>query len=97
VESRNPSGEPFISFVHPDDVEATNKVSEHLATPGTDPVVGFENRYRTSNGSYCAIEWNVVSADSSLYCVAHDVTSQWADREHLRVQERGLLEARSVG
>lgn len=87
-------GQPFISFVHPDDVEATVRVAEQLATPGTDPVIGFENRYRTSNGGYRAVEWNVVSADGVLYFVAHDVTVQREEREHLRTQEQGLLESR---
>jgi PAS domain S-box-containing protein len=86
---------PFISFVHPDDVEATVQAAEHLATPGTDPIVGFENRYRTSTGSYLAVEWNVVSADGVLYFVAHDVTTQRAEGEQLRMQEQGLSEARA--
>ncbi len=87
-------GEPFISFVHPDDVEATTKAAQHLAQPGADPIVGFVNRYRSSTGSYRSIEWNVVTADSVFYFVAHDITVQRAEQEQLRTQEQGLLEAR---
>jgi PAS domain S-box-containing protein len=87
-------GSPFISFVHPDDVAATLRVAEQLATPGTAPIIGFENRYRKRDGTYCAVEWNVVTADSVMYFVAHDITTQRAEREQLRTQEQGLLEAR---
>jgi PAS domain S-box-containing protein len=87
-------GSPFISFVHPDDIEATVEVARHLAIAGAAPVVGFENRYRTNKGSYRDIEWNVVTDDHVLYFVAHDITTQRAEREQLRTQEVGLVEAR---
>ena len=86
--------EPFISFVHPDDVQATVQAATQLATPGTAPVVGFENRYRTIDGSYRAIQWNTVTADGVLYFVAHDITTQRDERERMHTQERELLEAR---
>jgi PAS domain-containing protein len=37
---------PFISFVHPDDVDATVAVAAGLSGPGSRHVVAFENRYR---------------------------------------------------
>ena len=84
---------PFISFVHPDDVEATVHASEQLATPGTTPIIGFENRYRMSGGGYRALQWNSVAADGIVYFVAHDITTQRAEREKLRMQEQSLLDA----
>ncbi len=41
---------PFISFVHPDDVEATLDRPTQLADPG-DAVLTFENRYRRATGT----------------------------------------------
>jgi PAS domain S-box-containing protein len=87
--------EPFISFVHPDDRGVTVEVAAHLARPGTAPIVGFENRYRTIDGSYRAIQWSVASAQGVLYFAAHDITIQRAEREQLLVQERELLEAQN--
>ena len=87
--------EPFLNFVHPDDVAATMKVSESQSLVDSDPVIGFENRYRTSTGAYRVIEWNVVREESLLYFVAHDITNRKAAREELRLHEQGLHEARN--
>src|SRR5205823_5016528 len=42
--------EPFLSFVHPDDREATQAEAAKIAT-GVD-TISFENRYRCKDGSY---------------------------------------------
>ena len=42
---------PFISFVHPDDVEATRERGAVFADPDGDAVVTHENRYRTRTGT----------------------------------------------
>jgi PAS domain S-box-containing protein len=87
-------GEPFMSFVHPDDVDETLRVATQLAASGAAPLIGFENRYRTIDGHYRAIEWNVIAAEHVMYFVAHDVTIQHAERQRLLAQEQALLEAR---
>jgi diguanylate cyclase (GGDEF)-like protein/PAS domain S-box-containing protein len=70
--------EPFISFVHPDDVEATRDRSTLLAAPDSDAVVTFENRYRTCDGDYRCLSWTTVAVDGVLYFAAKDVTDQRA-------------------
>ena len=55
--------EPFISFVHPDDVEATMRAGRAAGGPGQPDVVGFENRYRTRDGDYRNLEWTGVAED----------------------------------
>ncbi|MDX6581750.1 MAG: hypothetical protein QOI10_934 [Solirubrobacterales bacterium] len=76
---------PFISFVHPDDVESTTESAIGLATPGSPPAISFENRYRTKDGAYRSIEWTTVAEADVLYFVATDVTerraAQTADEE----------------
>jgi PAS domain S-box-containing protein len=66
--------EPFISFVHPDDVEETLKQSQALASSSGTEVVSFENRYRTSSGGFRRLKWASVSDEQSSYFVARDVT-----------------------
>jgi diguanylate cyclase (GGDEF)-like protein/PAS domain S-box-containing protein len=70
--------EPFISFVHPDDVEATMARGVRLAEPGVPPVVSFQNRYRTRDGNYRSLHWTTVAEDGVLYFVAKDVTDRRA-------------------
>lgn len=45
---------PWLSFVHPDDVEATIRAAEEMRSG---PVQSFRNRYRTKGGEYRLLEW----------------------------------------
>jgi PAS domain S-box-containing protein len=79
---------PFMSLVHPDDVDATlhemAKLSEGVDT------ISFENRYRCHDGSYKLIDWQSRSlVDQGLiYAVARDVTSRRTAEHELREQQR---------
>jgi PAS domain S-box-containing protein len=63
----------LISFIHPDDIDKTNKEVANLATGKT---ISFENRYRKVNGEYVSLSWNVAPdpVTGKLYCIARDVT-----------------------
>ena len=65
---------PFITFVHPDDVEETLAQAASLASRSGTRVVSFENRYRTRSGTFRRLKWDVVSDDNASYFVARDVT-----------------------
>jgi diguanylate cyclase (GGDEF)-like protein/PAS domain S-box-containing protein len=69
---------PFISFVHPDDVEATAARAPLLADSGEEAVVTHENRYRTRSGTYRWLNWTTVAVDGILYFAAKDVTERKA-------------------
>lgn len=76
-------GVPFINFVHPDDLEATLKVVEKLASG--ELTISFENRYRCKNGNYISLSWNS-SPDpetGNLYSIARDITKEKAASQHL--------------
>jgi PAS domain S-box-containing protein len=66
--------EPFISFVHPDDVDATLEHARVLGAESGTEVVSFENRYRTSSGDFRWINWVGVSDAEAMYFVGRDVT-----------------------
>jgi len=68
---------PFIEFVHPDDLERTAAEAARLSEGGVD-LISFENRYRTKDGSYRWLEWNVrpLADRELLFAVARDVTER---------------------
>jgi PAS domain S-box-containing protein len=80
--------EPFISFVHPDDLAHTISGVQTL-TQG-DRVVNVENRYRCKDGSYRWISWSAMPyAQSNVwYAIGHDITDRKQAEELLRESER---------
>ena len=100
--------EPFISWVHPEDVDATLATAARLTQPGQPRAVGFENRYRTRDGSYRSLEWTAIGDGGDLYFATKDVTernaaaitTQRASRvrtQGLAVSSLGALESRGEG
>jgi len=67
---------PFMSFVHPADVDRTMAEVERSAAG--DSTRAFENRYRCRDGSYRWIYWNCVPhlEEGLLYAVGRDVTER---------------------
>ncbi|MUG99113.1 PAS domain S-box protein [Scytonema sp. UIC 10036] len=68
--------QPFLSFVHPDDVESTRVAAERFEAGNPAPF--FENRYRCKDGSYKWLSWaGVISPDRNVsYATARDVTER---------------------
>ncbi|MGE5085984.1 MAG: PAS domain-containing protein [Bacillota bacterium] len=67
---------PFFEFIHPDDHEPTRRNIESLNLGIRS--VGFENRYRTADGSYRTLSWSA-AVDSELgvrVASARDVTAE---------------------
>jgi len=69
---------PFISFVHPDDVEPTLVEAGKLAQGAK--AISFENRYRCVDDSFVWLSWNSVpdTETGMIYFVVRDVTDQKA-------------------
>ena len=69
---------PFTDFVHPDDVDLTNRESARLATG--ERTKCFENRYRCKDGSYRWLQWTVAPdlENHLLFAVARDTTASKA-------------------
>lgn len=63
---------PFISFVHPVDVAATQRQVVRLLAG--ERAVGFVNRYRHRNGSYRWLHWTVERMGDEYYGLALDIT-----------------------
>ena len=80
--------EPYVTFIHPDDLEPTLAIAGSLAHGPTD-IVDFENRYRAKDGSWRWLLWSARSDGERIYAVAKDVT-----RRKSLEQEREVLLAR---
>ncbi|PTX54882.1 PAS domain S-box-containing protein [Litoreibacter ponti] len=63
---------PFLEFLHPDDVAATEDA--YLKLQHGVPILKFENRYRHKDGSYRWLDWNAVPEGDLILCSARDIT-----------------------
>lgn len=82
--SRNELTEnPFLDFVHPDDIDSTLREYEKLKSGAL--VINFVNRYRKNDGSYLYFDWNATPnpATGKLYCIARDITARKAAEDQL--------------
>lgn len=84
---------PFFSFIHPDDLEVTNKEVQNL-TKGI-PTTNFMNRYRCKNGSYKWISWATTPDPKTglLYATGRDITELKETETALKRNEYLLKEA----
>lgn len=84
--------DPFISFVHPEDLATTQAEVERLVAG--EFTIAFENRYRCKNGSYRWLSWYATAsvAEQTIYAAARDVT-QRKQLENNLTQERNFIAA----
>lgn len=85
-------GQPFVSFVHPDDQAATIEASAGIAA-GHDLIM-FTNRYRRKDGTYIWMEWRSASIPERqlIYATARDITRHREAEETIRRQAAALME-----
>jgi diguanylate cyclase (GGDEF)-like protein/PAS domain S-box-containing protein len=78
-------GRSIVDFVHPDDISVTLAEIERLGS-GL-PRASFQNRFRTSDGSYKDLNWTIHSSGGNglLYAVARDVTEQAEANQMFRI------------
>lgn len=86
--ARELTSRPYIDFVHPDDLEATNREAALLAT-GNYETIWFENRYRCVDGTYRWLAWRVTvePAQKQIVASARDITELKRANESLRASE----------
>ena len=76
-----------LEFVHPDDHEGTLEARKRLAAG--EEILGFENRYMCSDGTYRWIEWNSFPLPEVelVFAVARDITRAKETERELRESE----------
>ena len=85
---------PFISFIHPNDVEAT--IESVKALSQGEELVGFENRYRCKDGSYRWFRWMAACYEGLIYATAHDLTEEKLAQE-LQNRQLAAIETATNG
>jgi PAS domain S-box-containing protein len=78
----------FGQLVHPDDAERSHAAFGELAH--NRPVLNFENRYRSKDGSYRWLSWVAVPEGSKMYCSARDITLEKQQAEALAARTAEL-------
>lgn len=84
--------QPFLHFVHEDDVAATAAETANLASADYETHT-FQNRYRCKDGSYRTLLWGARSVGGrggAIYATARDISERTAAQEQLRRSERFL-------
>lgn len=78
---------PMSEFIHPDDQEATASTRANIIQGNS--VRGFENRYRSKDGSYRWLSWNVhpLTEVGKVFSVARDITERKLAEETLLLSE----------
>ena len=84
--------EPFVHFVHPDDVATTSAVYEKQLLSGA-TIMRFENRYRCKDGSYRWLQWSAVPSvhEGTVFAAARDIT-ELKDAHAMLSRQHQLLE-----
>lgn len=91
--------QPFILFVHPDDVNSTQAEVEKIVRGDT--TINFRNRYRCKDGSYVWLDWTSVPVmeQEMMYAVARDITGRIETEEqllHYKEQLESMVEVRTA-
>ncbi|MEO5681716.1 MAG: PAS domain S-box protein [Chitinophagaceae bacterium] len=84
------SENPFLDFIHPDDIAATIREYDKLKAGAL--VIHFLNRYRKKDGSYLWFDWNATPNPGSgkLYCIARDITLRKKLEDELKRSNEAL-------
>ncbi|MDR6236431.1 PAS domain S-box-containing protein [Pseudomonas psychrotolerans] len=86
--------QPFMAFVHSDDLVATRQALADLQQG--EPAISFENRYRHRDGSYRWLSWNAVRNADLIYATVRDVSQQRQQAQDLAMAEDALRQSQKM-
>ena len=78
----------FVDFLHPDDIERTLALFEHMKQGGS--ALHFENRYQCKDGSYRWLSWVAVQEGDVFFCSARDITNNKEQLNMLKTAQDAL-------
>lgn len=88
---------PYLHFVHSDDIKTSQHEVEKIICG--EPSPSYVNRYRTKDGQYRYLQWNVTPDKNTgkLYATATDVTQARVDAENISRQKEMLVSMSQQG
>lgn len=84
-------GRPYLELLHEGDIERSMAAFEEVKSGN--PVLRFENRYRTKDGGFRWFSWVAVPEGDYFYCVVRDVTGD-KERDQTIADQRDEAELR---
>jgi len=87
-------GHPYEDFVNPEDIGASAEAFDRVQQGN--PVLHFENRYRTRAGEWRWLSWVAVPDGGKLYSVTRDVTVERERRAELQLAQDALRQAQKM-
>ncbi|HNW57660.1 MAG TPA: PAS domain S-box protein, partial [Bacteroidales bacterium] len=81
------TGKRFSDFVHPDEVEETDRI---IRLAHTQPVHNFRNRFKHQDGSFHWLEWNSLSSGNLIFASARDITYYEKTKNAIKESKSGL-------
>lgn len=75
--------QPYIQFVHPDDVLRTEAESSRIGEVDRE-LIAFDNRFRTQAGEWRWLRWNARTDGETWFAIAFDVTDRKRSEDRLR-------------
>lgn len=85
---------PYVDFVHPEDVTASDAAFAQVRQGN--PVLRFENRYRTKDGGWRWLSWAAVPEGGKLYSITRDVTEEKVRRVELEAAQEALRQSQKM-
>lgn len=87
---------PFIDFVHPEDLEKTNIEFAKLSKGANS--INFENRYVKKNGEVIYLQWKSIlkHSNNNVYAIAREITEIKKTQDKLVASERLLSDAQKI-
>ena len=87
-------GASFQDYLHPDDLAPSWAAFDKVMRG--EPVLNFENRYRTRDGSYRWLSWVAVPENGRLFSTARDITSDKDNAAALAAAEDSLRQSQKM-
>jgi PAS domain S-box-containing protein len=87
-------GSPYTDFVMPEDALASVAAFEEVREGN--PVLRFDNRYRTKDGAIRWLSWVAVPFEGKLYSSARDITDEREGADKLALAEDALRQAQKM-
>ncbi|WP_420897424.1 PAS domain S-box protein [Altericroceibacterium xinjiangense] len=87
-------GRSYTDFAHPEELAANHSAFEQVQQG--QPVVHFENRYRTRTGGWRWLSWVAVPEGGKLYSVTRDMTAEKERQAELEAAQAALRQSQKM-